>query len=582
MPGYPMDVEPVPGPGVPPPWESVIELWEGVPLDPGMTHTFDGWATTEEQLQFFRTTYKTAYRSDKSSYVYKRNSIRLNVSADSIKFANYGRFRNPNYDEPYIGNEIRGYYFFITNVYRIGPQACEITFEIDLLQTFFFHYELKECLIERETVWRDDLGDHTLPEGIDIGPLIVNESQSYSFDNWVIVVAYFDSTGESVSGGQLIDGVYSGYFLESYPATQNGASMLTNWLNNLARNGRLNDVVTIFMLPQDFKSNGNKVFTFNVPSGSLNGYVPRNSKLYCYPYNRFILSNMRNEQQEFKPELFGNNGYSWFSTDFNIYFNYNLNATAFCCPTKYMGNPVYWDAGVTLDSFPLCTWGGNVYANWYARNQNTIKANMLIANPVGYAVAGSAATVGKTIDTAAALPQIPDHGVLGFAGNNVPKPKAINDTGPGLMETVLPSIAAHYIPGVSEAAVTLAGYEDKANFPFVLNGTPGSSTAQIKWNRVGFEIKRWTPRLAYAEKIDKFFQMYGYKVNRIGIPSHDNREKWDYVKTVGCQLIARFPAMYAQRIKQLYDHGITFWHDKTNLFFYDTDNKPKGGGGIPG
>lgn len=578
MPGEPL-VDPVPGPGAPPPWESVVELWENVPLDPSGHHTFDWFATTEIQLQFFRDNFKTAYRSDNSSYFFKNGSVVLNVNADSIKYANYGRFRNPNYDEPYIGNEIRGYYFFITNVFRVGPHSCRVTYEIDVLQTFMFHYTLKPCFIERETVYFDQIGRHTLEEGLDLGPLVVNETYSYTITDWSICAAfYIDKAGEQTRG-RLTDGVYTGLALTHYPATDAGVTNFNNWVELMSQEGQVQNIVSVFMLPTMAVNGGSAQLSVQVADPTLEGYTPLNAKLYSYPYNRFVLSNMRNEQEVFKPELFGGQQSSeWLTPKFAIKANFNLNATMKCYPRNYMRNPEYWDAAVTLDSFPMCPWTGNVFANWYARNQNTIKMNYM-QNALGIAADTAARQAGAALDQGAAYDPTPDHGMLGFQAPSGPKEP--RPTVP-VLETLLPTLARYKIPGVAEAQMFLAGMQDKQNFPYALHGAPSEGTAAIKWGRFGFEVKRWTPRIGYAERIDNFFQMYGYKVNRLGVPAHNNREKWDYVKTIGCQLVGRFPAEYQLRIRQLFDQGITFWHNYEDMYAYNQKNTPKGGGGVVG
>lgn len=578
MPGNPM-VDPVPGPGAPPPWESVIELWEGVPLDPSGHHTFDFFETTEIQLQFFRDNFKTVFRSDNSSYFFKGNSVILNVPADSIKFANYGRFRNPNYDEPYIGNEIRGYYFFITNVYRVGPRSCRVVYDIDVLQTFYFHYTLKQCLIERETVIYDKLGMHTIDEGLDLGPLVTNETYTYNITDWSICAAfYIDRAGESTRG-RLVDGVYSGLALTNYPATEDGVINFNNWVDLMSREGQVGNIVAVFMLPTQSVTGLSPQFTFNIANPTLEGYEPKNAKMYSYPYCRYVLSNMRDMQQIFKPELFGGQDSSEiFKPRFQVRSNFNLNATMTCQPLRYMSNPEYWDASVTLNTFPVCPWVGDVYSSWYARNQNTVRMNYM-QNAVGIAVDAAARGVGAALDQGATYQPTPDHGMLGAqapSGPSTPRASA------PVLETALTAIARYKIPGVAEAQMFLAGMQDRQNFPYELRGTPSEGTAAIKWGRFGFEVKRWTPRIGYAERIDNYFQMYGYKVNRMGIPSHDNREKWDYVKTIGCQLVARFPAEYQLRIRQLFDEGITFWHNLADMYNYNLVNKPKLGGGIVG
>ena len=81
----------------------------------------------------------------------------------------------------------------------------------------------------------------------------------------------------------------------------------------------------------------------------------------------------------------------------------------------------------------------------------------------------------------------------------------------------------------------------------------------------------------YAEIIDKFFDMYGYKTNRVGVPNIAARPKYSYVKTIGCSIDGAIPGDYKAQIEAIFDKGIRFWESNAVFGNYDpnvNDNSP--------
>ena len=70
-----------------------------------------------------------------------------------------------------------------------------------------------------------------------------------------------------------------------------------------------------------------------------------------------------------------------------------------------------------------------------------------------------------------------------------------------------------------------------------------------------------------------YFQMYGYQVNTLGYPSYymNTREKWNYIKTVGCTVLGTIPMDDKREIESIFNSGITFWHGDVT-FRYDVEN----------
>jgi hypothetical protein len=66
--------------------------------------------------------------------------------------------------------------------------------------------------------------------------------------------------------------------------------------------------------------------------------------------------------------------------------------------------------------------------------------------------------------------------------------------------------------------------------------------------------------------------MYGYQTNRVKIPNTNHRERFWYIKTVGCEIDATMAQKDIQKIKACYDNGITFWRDADAIAVYNGSN----------
>ena len=51
-----------------------------------------------------------------------------------------------------------------------------------------------------------------------------------------------------------------------------------------------------------------------------------------------------------------------------------------------------------------------------------------------------------------------------------------------------------------------------------------------------------------------------------------NRQNWDFVQTIGCNVIGECPANVIETVKKMFDAGVTLWHNGT--FNYGTLDNP--------
>ena len=76
----------------------------------------------------------------------------------------------------------------------------------------------------------------------------------------------------------------------------------------------------------------------------------------------------------------------------------------------------------------------------------------------------------------------------------------------------------------------------------------------------------------YLKIIDDYFSMYGYKVNSVKIPNITGRTNWNYVKTINANILGDIPQEDIQELKNMFDNGVTFWHNPNTFLDYSQNN----------
>jgi hypothetical protein len=107
--------------------------------------------------------------------------------------------------------------------------------------------------------------------------------------------------------------------------------------------------------------------------------------------------------------------------------------------------------------------------------------------------------------------------------------------------------------------------------PDQANGNTNTGDLLVGWQRY-FTADCMSVRSEIAETIDKFFSMFGYKVNTVKTPNITGRRNWNYVKTLGCYIEADIPQEDLQVIKEMFNNGVTFWHNASTFADYNQNN----------
>lgn len=518
---------------------TIIKILQDVPLDTSYDHTLY-FSSKANQANYFIG--KTKYTFNEQSYQrVRRGYMRVQRKAEDLYDCNYLMFQNASFGTKW-------FYAYIKSVEYVNNVTSDIQFEIDVMQTWFFDYTLGQCFVEREHSVSDVAGDHIEPEPVDLGEQVYNDFDTiYNYSTLAIILGVVN-TGEAASSGNVYDGVYCGSQLKVFRAND------VEGINaEMARYLQAPDsVVNLYMCPKSVcygannipdggdvlpsgRSGYNVTVTLTALSNSmkLDGYTPKNKKLLTYPYNFYQLNNARGNSLSLRYEFFENKTPK-------IYLVGTLlqPVQIVAYPIFYKGSGIKADTNESLliDSFPMCSWNFDAYQAWVAQNSVPLAYNAFtgIANAVG-------------------------RGIMGATINPTMAPEAALGAGLSIMGEITNILSQNYSASIAAD---------------ISKGTASNGSANSCNGLNQFFGGRMSCCAQVARIIDDFFTRFGYQTNRIKTPNTHSRPHWNYVKTAGCTISGSLPCDDAKRICAIYDNGITFWKNGSEVGDYSLNNSP--------
>lgn len=524
-----------------------------------------------DQLEFFSG--KIVKRL--TAYSFVRRTWTLKVEGDMCEALtwNYLFFNYPN--------DHRYYYYFINHVEYVNDSTVELTLELDLLQTYLFRVAFNHCLIEREHVRDDTFGKHTVDEGLDAGEYLYRKSavlfdfynSGTTIDNMaILILSSFNpqqvtSPNNAVSFGGIYGNVYSGLGLYAVPL--NKANHLSNKINNtLAELNLIDGIFAMWVYPKSMirlageQSWDNDLWCYNVldvkwvyddfqpVKNFTSNYTPKNNKLLCYPYNVISVDNGMGQSSTYRLEYFSDKE----SITFCLEGALSPDAGLRCRPSSSYLNAntttneqILSNHSVYLPPYPLCAWNSDTYKIWVSQNQHSIDSQKR-SSIIQY-IGGAVSVIGGAVMTA--------------TGVGAPAGLALMGGGAA---TIANAANNH-----QEAVKTEQSAENQAD---QMRGSFNPSITYANDTHC-FNIAQKQITVERAKIIDGYFDLYGYKVNRVGAPSLKNRERYTYVKTSGCTVQGELCNEDCVKIGAIFDKGITWWVNGNDLGMFNLGtNRP--------
>lgn len=533
---------------------TVVKVLRNVPLD--STYTDTRWFESEsDQVAFF--TGKAKYTFTDMTYQRVNNSVaqprgpltcRVPRIADDLYDCNYIMFQNTNYGSKW-------FYAFIRQVNYISPSNTEIVYEIDYLQSFMFEFQIKPCFVEREHASKSEDNPFTnlVPEPVEI-PIwcedVVNHervdttSLGISTSPKIVVTAVPSSVTESIFlgfDGAVYSGIYSGAVYKVYDVKEYGE--VTSLLKKLAAVDGQNAVVSVYMSPCEPKKGwGTEDITvqtkINLKDESFNtvkgAYKIRNKKLLNGQFTYIKATSDTGEEVSWLPELFGTDTLTAICR-----VGYLPTFSMFFTP-QYMG---YRSTGTGANEYGLsfeqavnCVWNSYGFLGDFIKN----------AAKVAVAVGAAYATGGGSLVASAG-------GSAASAGTGL----STSIRG-ATIDEMIPSAQAASRPDMGgELSSVLDMFTSKGA---TVKGSTAGDAMAFAMGLHGFELRRMCPDYYTLQRLDTFFDMFGYAVNTVKQPNLNTRASWNYVKLKNPCIFGSVPVQGMDAIKAAFARGIRLWH----------------------
>ena len=578
-----------------------------VPFDNSYRHTMT-FSSKNEQYAYFASVCDAALDNTSYTYVRMNNSIRVPFNAERLYTYDYCMYQNANY-----GN--KWFYAFIVGVNYINENMTELALELDVMQTWYFDYQLTQGMVEREHVNDDSLFANLNPEPeMPFNIKCQDKFRCPDFNDSICIVQtnatpkYEDDLLEGPKpDGQfpVVGGIYSNivnggaYYAFSYDEIINmgNDSPFMQFLTDLNLAGCAASVTNVFLFPEEFlagspyddgyestgstadswrewrvENNHNfvvKPYAFDMPT-SIDGYYPRNNKCFIYPYNYMVVEDNAGHRVELKYELW-NQVQHQPSGDYKFilqcFVPLDADATAFVVPTQYDGESANYENALSFPCTAKTSWVYSSYQTWSAQNHlaNTLNGLLgvaMVAVPATRGISAAAGALGVGIRSSV---RIAARGGIGATDAAITRASIGHGIGSVSREEAITGGM-----GAMQLGQLAGNISRQSKIPDVAKGSAsGNSLYGVK--QMTFNAKNMCMQNEFVRILDDFFTMYGYQVDRVKIPNRTGRRNWNYVKMQNSCHRGNVPANDMDKINSIYDAGITFWHT-SDVGNYSLDN----------
>lgn len=511
---------------------STVEFYQDLGIDPSYENTLY-FASVSAKDNYFSSLTPLATATALSYSRHDRGFIRVEKPMSTLISAGYMRFKNTSFENKW-------FYAFVTSVEYINNVTTQVNFELDVLMTWMGAFSLNMCFVERQHSFSDTIGENIVEENLEIGDYIYQSiDRTRLMDSYTIIIgASVDSQGHDVVGGAMVNNIYSGIELHQF-GTVAAANDFIDLLTGKAKSDAL---VAAVMCPSQFivggQGSGQNIQVLK-NKGNLDGYTPKNKKLFTYPYNYLVVTNGMGNFATYRYEFWmGNADYCTFT----LWGVAGLQPEATLFPVSYKkATSQILNQGdkMTLGGFPVCAFNIDQYKAFLAQNQAS-----LISDAVGTVASGVISTVSSAASGAAAG---------GIAGGVV-----------GALSGVV-NLASQ----IGDRVAMHIDYAKKP--PHTVGNTTGNLESSLRVKDFYFLKQCITHE--YARIIDDYFTMYGYAQRKVMTPSMNVMTYFTYTKTLGCSIDGPLPADDARKIEAIFDNGIRFWKNHTNIGNYALNNR---------
>lgn len=524
------------------------------PLEMDSQHQID-FGNVSAQQTYFQSLPKVLM--DNATYMRKDGRLYFEGSFDTYLPYNYCMYRNNGYSNKW-------FYAYVSDIRFESNNSCSCQLKTDVYQTWMFDMTVHKCFVERTHVARSDdvIGRYTMPEGLETGDytayLHYVDNITGQADSVILATTVdpFNSTSTTniIHYCDVYNGLISG--CGYYKWSKNEINALMSRIDHLASIGQSDSIVCLFMYPSAWAPYyDSSVDTRVAPTltpltydygvqriESLDGYTPKNNKLLTYPYCYILASNGVGTANVYKQELWsidtdpthnGQNG------TYNTYNRMVMRRWSVLCPSgsvkvapiNYNGCSINVDEGFSLGKFPQLSWPVDLYTNWEVQNGTNIFGTTLTATESGLLGSALQGVVGS---------------ITGDVGNIA-----------GGLRGIFGTMQEQYRHSLIPPAV---------------GGNINSGDVSAISGLMAFQYQKVGIKSEFAKAIDDYFEMYGYKVNKLMTINTNTRSNWNFIKTIEANITGDIPENDILELKNLYNNGFTIWHNPSHYLDYSQNN----------
>lgn len=580
-------------------------LIRGCELDSEHTNLLIPLGSTTARANYFldNTRYPDKTHYTNLSYIRpERGIIRVNGAITASDYnSNYVMFRNQSHENKW-------FYGFVNRVEYVSDNAFEIKFELDYENTYMEQLTLQASHIIRAHQDTDNFGDNL--EAEPFSPIIKNirgltiggndDEMSYYLyakkppiaDDLLLNAAYAFNNATKKTNGRgfiVVRGDDNNYMLDMannsnaaysiscrtgtyyfWKMTRTGADNFLAKVYDYINNGYVDSILAVGICPnvaanwdpethQATSFVGSQVIseTYLALPNNVDGYIPHNKKCLTSQYNYIEMEGENIDPLYYEYSTNGDHG---------IEITYagamqGGSPIAFATTKNYdqygNDNANHWDGirngmqnenspslrnqhRVTFTQYPTFAIVGSAF-NQYWNFQtlgNTIRGSVGILGNLGSLGGGSTQSAASQQGTSSAS----KGGALGKAGAAM---------------------------ALQIGANLVAGYQPTTA------PTGGASNPSIEFLTYGSGIKIILKQCVYnqIEKIDSFFDRYGYAINKVAIPNINARQYFTYIQLQDPDLEGDMPEEAKQAFKSTLTRGATFFNTNGRIGVYRPANQ---------
>lgn len=566
-----------------------------VPFSTDRAHT-RYFTTEQEQKTYFSS--RVINTSLNYTFLRKDNIIRVPYNIEQIRNCNYVYYINQNF-----GNKI--FYNFVTQVEYINENTTALHIQQDDFQTWMFNIRFLKSFVDREHTNNDtkynknniEVEDFYFDSYIknhftNIFPNKIPNTIGLNI-NCIIVVSSQTMIGDkkqSTPSTKVNTGIQF-YYYALFDLTSDGLIKYTEYIESLNTNGIIDSVVNVFCTDKSFANNityfpnTNIIDSISIQPLSINayddvsidGYIPKNNKIYNYPF-RYMEVGGDTSSKQFK--------YEYFTEPENMQ-DFTISAYPvlldrlyiMVMPWRYSEINIMSDEALTgIENGIQIAAGYDIpyYKNTaevtYALNKNTLETTLANSRRdlLTHLITGAmdvytTNTVGAGMAGAAFLTGGITGAVTSIGSTVISGERTVTDT----INTA--------ISDANKLRYAHAKISDVSALPTIPTGS--YSNDYVKYASSGYfaGIREYTIPKSLAEKADNYLSVYGYKTNKFKIPNLTGRARWNYVKTSGINIAPKTsgiipPSTDIENIKNIFNNGITLWHDNNIMDYGDFSN----------